>query len=234
MKKLLCFLFILFLLPGALGQYISGDIYIDDSGFVEFDVNADKEIQLEGLNFENNKIMGTTELLTKKEGGSWTFFLHLDGEYETIFLEIHLPKNLKLIEDVEGVSSIIDIDEKIVTIVDYDRKLDFEITYQIKPGRDYTSIIGIITVLLLLYLLYSFKKKKKKKGDDRLEHIMPLINDNEKKIIEALMKRTYRQKELRKILEIPKASYSRYVHNLEKKKLIVRIGEGKNKILKLK
>ena len=29
------------------------------------------------------------------------------------------------------------------------------------------------------------------------------------------MKRTYRQKELRKRLEIPKASYSRYVHNLE-------------------
>jgi len=231
MKKLLIIVILLFI-PGVLGQYISGDVYIDDSGFVEVSLNTDKEFQLDGLNFENNKITGTTELLTKKEEGSWTFFLHLPDEYETIFLELHLPKNLKLIENVDGVSNIIDIEKKIVTIVDYDKQLDFEITYQTSQENDYFYIVIIIMAILVFYYIYSSKKKKK--GDSRLEHIMPLINDNEKKIIDALMKRNYRQKELRKILEIPKASYSRYIHNLEKKKLIIREGEGKNKILKLK
>jgi len=41
-------------------------------------------------------------------------------------------------------------------------------------------------------------------------------------------------KELRKKLNIPKASFTRYILNLEKKKLIQREGEGKNKILKIK
>ena len=40
--------------------------------------------------------------------------------------------------------------------------------------------------------------------------------------------------QIRKQLDIPKASYSRYLVNLEKKKLIIREGEGKNKIIKLK
>ena len=48
------------------------------------------------------------------------------------------------------------------------------------------------------------------------------------------MKKSMRQKEIRKTLEIPKASFSRYLINLEKKKLILREGEGKNKIVKLK
>jgi uncharacterized membrane protein len=43
-----------------------------------------------------------------------------------------------------------------------------------------------------------------------------------------------RQREIRKSLNIPKASFSRYLSNLEKKKLILREGEGKNKVVKLK
>ena len=42
------------------------------------------------------------------------------------------------------------------------------------------------------------------------------------------------KKEIRSSLNIPKASFSRYLLNLEKKKLIIREGEGKNKVVKLK
>lgn len=63
---------------------------------------------------------------------------------------------------------------------------------------------------------------------------MPLINDREKDIVELLMKKPMRQKKIRKVLDIPKASFSRYIINLEKKKLILREGEGKNKVVRLK
>ena len=76
--------------------------------------------------------------------------------------------------------------------------------------------------------------KKRKKKSDRLNYVLPLINDQEKKIIEILMKKPARQKEIRKKLKIPKASFSRYMINLEKKKLIIRDGEGKNRLVKLK
>ena len=48
------------------------------------------------------------------------------------------------------------------------------------------------------------------------------------------MKGSMRQKEARKKIGIPKASFTRYILNLEKKKLLIREGEGKNKVLRLK
>jgi uncharacterized membrane protein len=38
---------------------------------------------------------------------------------------------------------------------------------------------------------------------------------------------------LRKACDMPKASFSRHVHELEKKKLVVLSGDGKNKFIEL-
>ena len=55
-----------------------------------------------------------------------------------------------------------------------------------------------------------------------------------KEIIKVLMKKQLKQKELRKQLNMPKASFSRYMLSLENKKIIFREGEGKNKLVKLR
>ena len=89
-------------------------------------------------------------------------------------------------------------------------------------------------IILILLVLGYFLYKKSRAKKEHLNHIMPIINENEQKIIEILMKSPLRQKEIRKNLNIPKASFSRYLLNLEKKKLIIREGEGKNKVVKLK
>jgi uncharacterized membrane protein len=239
MKKILLFLSIaillVLLLPIISAQYIYGDIYINPDGEVEFDVETNSDLNIPELIIENNHLTGITETLTKKENGIWTFSLNPNNEieYEYIFLDLHLPKNLESIRTTEGVDNILDINEKTITIIENNKQLEFEVTYTLHKEENYTTLYFSIIILLIILIIFILLRKKKS-NKSRLDYILPTINDNEKLIIESLMKRNYRQKELRKKLEMPKASFARYMINLEKKKLIVREGEGKNKIIKLK
>ena len=111
------------------------------------------------------------------------------------------------------------------------KELQLKINYDLKKSTNFffLYIIIIIFILLILgYIPFKFLSKKKK-----LENVLPFINDQEKRIIDQLMKGKMRQKDLRKKLNIPKGSFSRYIVNLEKKRMVKRIGEGKNKYLVL-
>lgn len=211
-------------------SYISGDIHVYENGEASLNIETDIEMSLAGLEFANNRLRGTTEMLTKKERGIWTFFLNWQ-DYDTILIDIHLPKNLYSIESIKGIDNAIDIDNKIVSLID-EGNLDFEISYKLKRTTDSSWFFFIVILIIATLTLYLIMKKRTER--DRLNHILPTINDNEKAIITLLMKKPLRQKELRKKLDIPKASFSRYMINLEKKKLILREGEGKNKIVQLK
>lgn len=220
----------LFLSTNVSASYISGNIKIYENGLATFNVETDTPVNIEGLTFTNNKLSGTTNVLTKKEGNIWTFALNFPS-YENILLDIELPKSVEVITNISGVQNAINPDNKIISIAD-SGKLNFSVSYKIKQTTDYSWIIWItiiIVIVLVIIIYYRFKKKK-----ERLEHIMPIINENEQKIISLLMKKRMRQKQLRETLNIPKASFTRYMLNLEKKKLIIREGEGKNKVVKLK
>ena len=215
-------------------SYISGDIYISKTGEVSFDAQSDRDIGVLGINFNNNLLSGETEHLTMKENGVWTFYWN-GSRYDNILLDIHLPKELKSIKSIDNqVTNVIDIDSRIISLIDKNKKLDFSVKYELKKTEDDSFIyfwlfFGLI-FLVIAYLIFVFWNRRKKK----LKKVFPFINENEQKIIEILMKGEMRQKELRKRLELPKASFSRYIVNLEKKRLIVRDGEGKNKIIRLK
>lgn len=214
----------------ASAAYTSGDIHIYENGETRFDVESDVALDITGLSFNNEQIKGTTDILTSKSGSVWTFSLDF-GEYDTILLDIHLPKNLDSITSIEGVDNIIDIENKVITLID-SGKLDFSVSYKLKNSSNY-SWIAWPAILLILLVAYAIIKQTRKRKE-HIKHILPLINEQEQKILDALMSSPKRQKELRKSLNIPKASFSRYLVNLEKKKLILREGEGKNKIVKLK
>ena len=216
-------------------QYISGDIYLNDKGEASFYLDSDKSLDIEGLSLNNNRISGKTELLSNKIDGIWYFTIK-SGNYKTILLDIHLPKNVKSINSIQGNSYLLDIDNKVISFIDNDNKLDFEVSYKLNKtsylGYFYLFIIVIFIICILLFIVKRYIKKSEK--NKRLKYIMPLVGDNEEKIISLLMKGQMRQKEIRKKLGIPKASFSRYLINLERKKLIIREGEGKNKIVRLK
>ena len=76
-----------------------------------------------------------------------------------------------------------------------------------------------------------YKKPKKKDHIDMIKHI---LNEREKLILDKLkFTGKVKMSHLRKLCEIPKASFSRHVQELEKKKLLTRSGEGKNKFVQL-
>jgi uncharacterized membrane protein len=214
----------------ASASYISGDIYLYETGRARFDVETDVPLNFEGLNFQDNRITGTTNELTIKRGNVWTFELN-SGNYSNILVDIHLPKNLDSITSIQGSENIIDIENKILSIID-SGKLQFQVSYKLKESTSYTWLLWP-AILIAIIIIYTIIKKSRKRKE-HLDHVFPLINDNEQKIIELLMKKPMRQKEIRKTLDFPKASFSRYLINLEKKKLIIREGEGKNKVVKLK
>ncbi len=216
-------------------QYVTGDIYLQENGKARFSLDTNADINIEGLKFdiEDNKIEGTTELLTRKEKGVWSFVLK-SRDYETILIDIHLPYNLIRINSLEGNDHILDVRKGIVSLIDNDKELNFEVHYQLEIEEDY-SLFWLMLVIMVLVVIFSYLLfMKKRNNKSRLDYILPIINDNEKKIVELLMKGNMRQKDIRKKLEMPKASFSRYIINLERKKLVIRMGEGKNKMVKLK
>jgi len=224
--------FCILLISSVSASYITGDIYIKESGKTVFLVNTDVDPEIPGLTFENNRLTGETFELTSMQSGIWTF--EMDFEYyETILLDIHLPSSLSSIQSLEGVDYLIGFDQKTLSLIDRDEELYFKVKYELEENPSYFFLYFIIVVLvvgLLIFFLGKFRKRK----ENKLKKIFPLINDKEREIIKLLMKKPMRQKEVRKKLDIPKASYSRYLVNLEKKKLLSREGEGKNKVLRLK
>src|SRR3989344_2300925 len=232
MKKrgfLIILLVIILFLNEVSASYISGNIYISETGSSRFNLKSDISLNIANLEFNNSKISGSTNLLTSKTKEIWTFELALP-KYDSTFIDIHFPSSLKSIIKIEGKDYLLDIDKKTITLLNSDS--NFKISYTLEENADYSWLIYLFFLIIIICVYLLYKKSRRKK--EHLEHIMPIINGNEQKIIEILMKSPLRQKEIRKTLNIPKASFSRYLLNLEKKKLIIREGEGKNKVVRLK
>jgi len=210
--------------------YISGDLFLYENGEVRFEVETDIPVQVPGLTFSENKLTGTTFELLTFQSGSWNLDLSLE-EYDDIFLNIRLPRGLEAITSIEGPDNIINFENRIITIID-SGKLDFTISYKLKEVQSFLWLFWPVLFIVIAIAYFIIRKRQRQKK--HFEQITPFINDLERKIIDVLMEKPKRQKELRKSLNIPKASFSRYIANLEKKKLILREGEGKNKIVKLK
>ena len=211
-------------------EYISGEIRLDENGFATFNIQTDVEIQTDQLEFKNERLTGRTDSFTEKRNSIWTFSFE-GATYDDIFIDIKLPSATRKITLIQGNRYLLDTEENILTLID-SGELNFKVSYMTGERTNYSFVyylIGIIILILVFFIFYKIKKKK-----DRMKFIMPLINENEQKIIDLLMKGQMKQKEVRKRIGLTKASFSRYVVNLEKKKLIYREGEGKNKILRLK
>ncbi|MDO8459559.1 MAG: hypothetical protein Q7S74_00470 [Nanoarchaeota archaeon] len=231
MQKLLilCILTSILLISLVTAATITGDIYIYESGTAKVNLISDIPLNLSGLTFENKKIIGYTEALTKKGSEGWSLMLDVSS-YDETFIDIHLPKNMKAVTAIEGDNSFLDLDSRIVTII---TPGTVKISYITKPTSTQNWIVYmwiLISTLIfagIIFFVYKIRRKK-----DRMSDILPFINDNEKSILDKVIKKPMRQKELRDKLGLPKASFSRYITNLEKKRLIIREGDGKNKIIR--
>lgn len=204
------------------------NIYLDENGEANFYGKTSENPEFpEGVYLKNENILGTTQKLTKKEGEIWFFSYYLkDSE-----LIVILPKN-SLIKNIDKGEVYIENSKLSVY-----NKENIEISYSIGENSYmvYYFLFAIFVLMIIfLYILYR-KISKKLKSKNNFEIIKQTLNEREKLIINKLSEvKQMKQSRLSKIIEIPKASLSRHLLQLEKKNLIKRKGDGKNKIISLK
>ncbi len=219
------------------------NIYIDSSGNAEFlgetnETNATLVLPV-GVYIADGKVRGTTSALTTKNGEVWTFSYSLNNaEIKAILPEGSSIENLS--------NGEISLERNRIAVYFQDTN---SISYTIgnvsnSNFNSTTLIIAIILLVALLIYLFRLKisslfkpkviYKKSKVKEKKVESIKHLLSDRENFILEKL-KQTGKIKmsQLRKLSEIPKASFSRHIQELEKKKLLTRTGEGKNKFVEL-
>jgi len=240
MRKILLFAMVLFFISNAaaLSQI---NIYVDSQGNANFLGESDEEsLDLpEGVVYNSGRVVGNTQELTSKTGSVWSFSYFLPNSEMNIFL----PEGSTIVET--NAESIFIEDSRIgIFVVD-----SAEVTYTVSAVSSggasllipISVIAGALVLILVIYFLNVKRIDKIEKNEERLEKKMnkaeivkDVLNDREKIIIDKL-KETGKIKMsfLRKDCGIPKASFSRHVQELEKKGLVKRTGEGKNKFVEL-
>ena len=219
-------------------------IYLEDKGEAEFfGTTSQQNLNLpDEITLNNGKIRGTTQELTSKQGQVWSFSYSLpDSDIQVI-----LP-NDAVIKSTSG--------ETFITrgnIAVYSQD-SIKVSYVInEDGINYLLITSVLLILLLIIIsVYFYRKRKSKKPNQsyssskkvkqktgnakKLEIIKTTLNDRQNIILDALKKYDkVKSSYLRKICDMPKASFSRHVQELEKKGLIKRSGDGRNKFIELK
>jgi len=61
---------LIFLANVASASYISGNIYVSSNGEARFNIETDKQINIQGLTFNNEKLTGRTNQLVSLQGGA--------------------------------------------------------------------------------------------------------------------------------------------------------------------
>ncbi|MBS3071962.1 hypothetical protein J4408_03150 [Candidatus Pacearchaeota archaeon] len=238
-KTIISMIFISFLLITSVSAYTELSIYIDEKGSAEFYGLTDSDMGMqglsEGISVNEGEIRGKTQLLTSKSSNVWTFSYYL----EDTDINVYLPENA-LIKKTNGEVSL---SRGRILVYSYQ---NISINYILEEQESSTIplTLAILVVLILLGLIIRYiinkptkktdKEEKSNKKQQKLEIIKKVLNDREKIILDNLKKTgKIKQNYLRKLCDIPKASFSRHIQELEKKSLINRSGEGKNKFIEL-
>jgi len=231
-------IFLILSMPGIFA-YTYLNIYIDSSGNAEFfgETNETQLLVPSGISVQDGEIRGTTQELTQKTGETWTFSFFLrNAEIKAILPEGAAIKNLT--------NGEIFLERGRISVYFLD---NLSVDYMINDVQGSSTLTWLIVILISIGVLaYFYRKKiaslinpkvvykKPKQKKSHIDMIKHVLNEREKLILDKL-KETGKVKmsHLRKLCEIPKASFSRHIQELEKKKLVIRAGEGKNKFVEL-
>ena len=230
MKKTIIIILICLVLIQSVSAYTYLNIYLDENGEALFLGETNEKLSLpEGIEIKGKDIVGRTHSLTNKQGELWGFSYLLEGAE----MNILLPKGA-VIKNIEG--GEISINNKQISIY---IKNEIKLSYILNGEEKLNYWLFLIIIPLIILGLYFYKLKRKfsssKPEQDKLEIIKQTLSERENKIIDKLKEvGEIKNSKLQKILEIPKASFSRHIQELEKKEIIERKGEGKNKLISLR
>ncbi|MBX4212242.1 winged helix-turn-helix transcriptional regulator [Candidatus Pacearchaeota archaeon] len=202
-------------------------IYLDESGKATLigDSNSSQNLP-SWILFNEGSLTGTTSNLTTKQGDIWSFFISLPDSNITLVL----PPGAVLRNSSTELSAS---KERI----ELHSKNKIYAQYYLEVQNKGYSLYFIPIIILATgagYWLFVRKKEKEREEAVKRSLLQSVLNEREKCIIEMLQKSgKIKNSYLRRLCDIPKASFSRHVSELEKKNLIKRYGEGKNKYLEL-
>ena len=226
--KLACYLFVGLFLISNVSAYTFVDIYLDERGSALFLGGTDEFIDLpDGIIIRDGEIIGRTQTLTNKAGGTWSFSYLL----EDVEINLILPAGARIIS-IDGGEISIKNNRIYVSSIG-----GTEVTYVIEEGRSSLImwILGAAIILIIMGLSFYFLKRPDKRKKKNGVSVREILGKRENLILDKLKETgKIKSSQLRKICDIPKASFSRHTQELERKKLIRRSGEGKNKFLELR
>ena len=231
MKKLFLGGIVFIFLISYASAYINLNIYIDKAGSALFLGATNEEVNLpSGIEIKDGEIIGRTSSLTTKQGEMWGFSYFL----ENAELNVVLPKSTIIKSLTNGE---VYVGKEGISVFSKD-KVDFTYVFEKDSTNNlfliFLIILVILSVAIIIYAFYTLKKSKKEKRKKKIEIIKKVLNEREKIIIENLKKfGKIKGSYLRKLCDIPKASFSRHVRELEQKNIIKRTGDGKNKFVEL-
>ena len=240
-KPILVVILILFstISPALATSYIS--IYLDEAGdatFIGITDNNSSEFLPNGIIIEGNKILGITSELTIKQGKDWKFSFYFNDSLLNVFMP-----NGAIISNI-SFGKIKTDENRIIVEVNEGTNIEYVIT---NSNNYYYYVRFIILVLIIagLYILirkYLLKRNKSSarrknigRRINKIEMIKEVLNERERLIINNLKgSGKLKMSQLRRVCNIPKASFSRHIQELERKKLIIKSGDGKNKFVELR
>lgn len=247
MKKIPVFLittFLFSLLLPLTSAYLTLDIYLQEDGNSKFMGASDGEFEFpQGISYENGRISGTTTILTSKQAETWHFELFVNGLSE---IYIHLPERARITKISNG--EVYNEKNTMIVFGQGDKvTIAFDYALNANNSKNYQLFYLIGTLILLAGILILIKQKKKPKKQNKkpkskkitktkkLEIIKQTLSERQQEIISKLQEvGKIKHSRLQRTCEIPKASFSRHILELENKGLIKRVGDGRNKFVELK
>jgi len=231
--SLFCFML---LAPFVQASYLNLEAKLLQEGFVLLQGESDEELNIKGITYDQGYFYGITQELTNKEKEKWYFSFSLNKTYDYFNLNIVLPKTFKLILTSINSSGQVFLSAQNnleLSVVGENKNPSITFSYEIerKPNLKFFYYLIPLFFLLIFFLYKKFQKNKQKPSENfkrKLNLVRKTLNERENQIITLLLKNknlTYGK--LQKLSNIPKASFSRYINNLEKKGIIKRESKGR-------
>lgn len=211
-------------------------INVDRTGKSAVRAVSSQPVLIGNLESENNIISGTSEVFTSKNGRIWGFNFPFNKSVGQFVLVLSLPKN----------STIINITANTHYSVSYDKGLKIVfLGNSIRPNISVSYTVGgisytfyFVSIMLSFFILTPFVLEfaRTRTQSDITINIIETLNEKEKIVFKKLIESDgeANQNTIRHATGIPKATLSRIIYNLERKKIVARQKNGSTLKVKLR
>ena len=202
---------------------------------VNIDVSDNGEVEITGLTNHPGLQSIKTQEYTSKKKSNWVLDIDLEGVFSDYIFEIKFPENAAI--NYLKIPDLLSMEEEsgrlVVIGTGTNQKFHIIAQYNISMTKQYKGrlVIVLLTLLslaIILFYLYSYIKKPKpnfKSLTSRQKKIMDLVIKNKGSIT---------QSKLNNLIKIPKASLSRNIDSLVRKKMLVKESKGMTNIIYIK